>query len=101
MPIYVVALAPAAADVAALQAVATNSGGQYFEITKAMIDATTAGEPVPEVVRAVNIAVQHAFVPSTDFNTAPTPALPFGPYERVPGDEPDRRHRQPEGREQA
>ena len=49
----------------ALQAIATNSGGQYFEITKAMIDAMPAGTPVPEVVRAVNIAVQHAFVAQT------------------------------------
>jgi hypothetical protein len=80
VPIYVVALFPADTDVDALQAIATNSGGQYFEITKAMVDATTVGTPVPEVVRAVNIAVQHAFVPSTTFNTAPTPALPFGPY---------------------
>lgn len=80
VPIYVVALFPAAADVAALQEIATNSGGQYFEVTEAMVDATTAGDPVPDLVRAVNTAVQHAFVPSTTFNTAPTSALPFGPY---------------------
>lgn len=80
VPIYVIALFPAAADVASLQAIATNSGGQYFEITEAMVNATAAGAPVPEVVRAVTTAVQHAFVPSTTFNTAPTPALPFGLY---------------------
>ena len=35
VPIYVIAIAPPAADVAQLTAIATNSGGQYFEITKA------------------------------------------------------------------
>jgi hypothetical protein len=80
VPIYVVALVPPASEVASLQAVAANSGGQYFEITKAMVDETTPGQPVAEMVRAVNTAVEHAFVPSTTFNTAPTPALPFGPY---------------------
>jgi hypothetical protein len=79
VPIYVVAIAPVAADVAALQAIATTSGGQYFEVTKAMIEATTAGEAVPQAVRAVNTAVQHAFATSTDFNTAPTASLPYGP----------------------
>ncbi len=34
---------------------------------------------MPEVTRAVNLAVQHTFASSTDFNTAPTVALPFGP----------------------
>ena len=38
VPIYVIAIAPKAAEVAQLTAIATNSGGQYFEITKAMID---------------------------------------------------------------
>ena len=42
VPIYVIAIAPPSADVASLQAVATNSGGQYFEITKAQIDAALA-----------------------------------------------------------
>lgn len=80
VPIYVIALFPKAGDVASLQAVAEKSGGQYFEITKAMVTSITLGDPVPEVVRAVNTAVQHAFVPSTTFNVAPTAALPFGPY---------------------
>jgi hypothetical protein len=80
VPIYVVALFPQASEVAALQAIATQSGGQYFEVTKTMVDATTAGSPVPELVRGVNTAVQHAVVPSTTFNTAPSVALPFGPY---------------------
>src|SRR5688572_18982842 len=39
VPVYVVAIAPQASEVAQLQAIATESGGQYFEITKAMIDA--------------------------------------------------------------
>ncbi|HXG87944.1 MAG TPA: PilC/PilY family type IV pilus protein [Vicinamibacterales bacterium] len=78
VPIYVVALFPAAAEVAGLQAIAANSGGQYFEITKAMVDAVAAGSAVPEVTRAVNTAVQHAFAPSTTFNIAPTTALPYG-----------------------
>ena len=97
VPVYVVALAPAAGEVAQLQAIAMNSGGQYFEITKAMIDAAysswvaavpagyLAGQPtgtivVPDIVRAVNTAIQHTFQEYSTFNTAPTPALPFGPY---------------------
>ncbi|MEW6320925.1 MAG: PilC/PilY family type IV pilus protein [Acidobacteriota bacterium] len=79
VPIYVVAIAPPAGDVDALRAVATTSGGQYFEITAAMIAATTPGQPVPELVRAVNTAVQHTFAAPTDFDTAPTVALPYGP----------------------
>jgi Tfp pilus tip-associated adhesin PilY1 len=78
VPIYVVALFPEASEVASLQAIAANSGGQYYEITQAMVDATTAGGPVPEIVRAINSAVQHGYVPSTTFNTAPSPAHPFG-----------------------
>jgi hypothetical protein len=97
VPVYVVALAPGAGEVAQLQAIATNSGGQYFEITKAMIDAAysswvaavpagyLAGQPtgtivVPDIVRAVNTAIQHTFQEYSTFNTAPTPALPFGPF---------------------
>ncbi len=101
VPVYVVAIAPPAADVAALQAVAANSGGQYFEITEAMINATTAGSPVPLVTRAVNTAVQHTFVTSTTFNTAPTAASAVRTLWRKSGDEPHRRHRQPARCEQA
>ena len=94
VPLYVIAIAPPASDVAGLQAVATKSGGQYFEITKAQIDAAlvspiqiaTAGTTapagtvvVPEMVKAVNIAIQHAFAASGDVNTDPTPTLPIGP----------------------
>jgi len=89
VPIYVIAIAPPSADVAQLQAVAANSGGQYFEITKSQIDtamtAGVSGTPsgtivVPAVVRAINIAVQDAFEQTTDFNTAPTTAIPIGAY---------------------
>jgi hypothetical protein len=80
VPIYVVALAPATtAERDALSEVATTSGGLFFEITKAMIEATTAGQPVPEVVRAVNLAVQHTYTSSTAFNTAPSGSFPIGP----------------------
>src|SRR5439155_4917381 len=90
VPIYVVAIAPPSADRAALTAIATNSGGQYFEITKATIDkalstAATAYPSsingttiVPQVVRAMEVAIAHAFAASTDFNTAPSGTLPFG-----------------------
>jgi hypothetical protein len=79
VPIYVIAIAPPAADVASLQAIATNSGGQYVEVTGAMINAVPAGSPVPQFVRAVNTAVQHTFASFADFNTAPTAGLPYGP----------------------
>lgn len=79
VPIYVIAIAPPSDDVAELQQIAANSGGQYFEITKAMIDATTAGSPVPELVRAANVAIQHAFVDFADCNAAPTVTNPYGP----------------------
>src|SRR5258705_3550339 len=61
VPVYVIAIAPAAADAANLALIATNSGGKYFEITKANIDATPVGTAVPEFVKAANYAVQHAF----------------------------------------
>src|SRR5207249_299942 len=49
VPIYVIALAPPSGDVANLKLIATNSGGQYFEITKANIDAAAnAGTAVPQ-----------------------------------------------------
>ena len=97
VPVYVVAIAPPASQVSQLQQIAANSGGQYFEITKTMIDAAytswsagvpsgyLAGQPsgtivVPEIVKAVNVAVQHAFQQFAKFNTAPSTAFPFGPY---------------------
>jgi hypothetical protein len=93
VPIYVIAIAPPSSDVAQLQAIATNSGGRYYEVTAAMIDAAIASQSkpgmttaqptgtvvVPEMVAALNIAVQDAFESFGDFNTAPTSALPYGP----------------------
>jgi hypothetical protein len=79
VPIYVIAVAPPAASVASLQAIARNSGGGYFEITKAMIERVPAGMTVPEVTSAANAAIQHAFAAQVDVNTAPTLALPLGP----------------------
>ena len=92
VPIYVIAIMPPVSDVAALKAVAAESGGRYFEITKAQIAAAlasplqiaTAGVTapagtviVPEVVYAINTAVQHTFAASTDFNATPAAvALP-------------------------
>jgi hypothetical protein len=61
VPIHVIAIAPAAAEVANLQLIATNSGGKYTEITKAQIEAVTAGTAVPELVAAVNTAIQGGF----------------------------------------
>ena len=79
VPIYVLAIAPPASAVAQLTSIATNSGGQYFEITKAMIDATPAGTPVPELVRAANIAISHSFMDYVDCNRTPAAPLPYGP----------------------
>lgn len=90
VPIYVIAIAPPSADAASLQSVATSSGGQYVEITKSEIDAALGSSiqaspsvggtvVVPEMVAAINVAVSHAFASPTDFNTAPTASLPYGP----------------------
>ena len=93
VPVYVVAIAPPTDEVAGLRAIATRTGGQYFEIAKWQIDAAmgspnqlaTAGVTapagtiiVPEAVKAVNIAIQHAFANSADFNTLPTAYPPIG-----------------------
>jgi hypothetical protein len=80
VPIYVIAIAPPSADVPALESIATNSGGRYFQVDKAEIDAATAaGKPAPTVVRAMNAAVQHGFANPSDVNAAPTASLPYGP----------------------
>src|SRR5215470_11600141 len=57
VPIHVIAIAPAAGEVANLQLIATNSGGKYTEISKANIDAVTAGSAVPEFVAAVTASM--------------------------------------------
>ena len=79
VPIYVIAIAPKSSDVTQLRSIATNSGGQFFEITKANIDDTPAGTAVPEVVRAVNIAISHSFMDYVDCNKTPAAPLPYGP----------------------
>jgi hypothetical protein len=103
VPIYVIALAPPATDRAGLKAVATTTGGQYIEISKAQIDAafnlastvfpTPSALPnnviVPDVVEAIDRAVAHAFAVSTDFNTFNTVAypklsFPFGKLSEYP-----------------
>jgi hypothetical protein len=83
VPIYVIAIAPPAADVAQLTSIATNSGGQFFQITKQMIDDTPAGTPVPEAVRAVNIAISHSYMDFADCNLAPAAPLPYGPQTEI------------------
>jgi hypothetical protein len=95
VPIHVIALAPPASDSPFLQAIATSSGGVYTEISKTQIDIAlgsivqqqTAGVTapagtviVPDVVNAINYAVQQTFAASTDFNANATasPVIPKG-----------------------
>ncbi len=59
VPIFVVAVRPAAADESQLQQIAANSGGLYFK-------ATTQSE----VTRAVNRALQAGFARAQDFDTS-------------------------------
>lgn len=79
VPIYVIAIAPPAASVSQLQAIARNSGGLYTEITAAMIAATYQGSVVPEAARAVSAAIQHAFAERADVDALPTSASAIGP----------------------
>jgi hypothetical protein len=99
VPIYVIAIAPPSSDVTQLQAIAANSGGQYFEITKAEIDAALASptlDPsaiagtvvVPQMVNAINTAIQHGLAAFSDVNTAPTASLPHGPATEFPAASP-------------
>jgi hypothetical protein len=94
VPIYVLAIAPPSADRPQLQAIATNSGGQYIEITKSHIDAALASPAVypspiagtvvvPELVSAINSAISHGLADVEDVNAAPTPLLPFGPSTEI------------------
>jgi hypothetical protein len=88
-PIIVVAIAPPAADVVELKGIAAASGGQYFEITKAQVDAALASPIqagtgaldgtvlVPELVDAINHGVQTAFQDFNDINTKPFWAGPW------------------------
>jgi hypothetical protein len=59
VPIYVIGLNPPAADVAELQAIATNSGGRYFNATDAA-----------SVARIVNLAVQNGYARPAEFDTS-------------------------------
>lgn len=79
VPIHVIAIAPDPAAVAQLQGIADKSGGVYTEITAAMIAAATPGQPVPEFVAAVNVAIQEAFQETTHFDVDPTPVSIRGP----------------------
>ena len=49
-----------------------------------MIEAVPAGTPVPEIVRAANEAIQHAFAAPVDVNAPPTAELPRGPVTEWP-----------------
>jgi hypothetical protein len=88
VPVIVVAVAPPLDKVAQLTAIATESGGQYFEVTKAQIDAALASPAqastsvpgtfvVPELVNAINAGVQTAFQNFSDINTKPFWAAPW------------------------
>ncbi len=80
VPIYVIAIAPPNGDVSALQSIATNSGGQYFQVDQSEIDTAAAvGLPPPTLVRGIDTAVQHGMANPADVNTAPTTSLPYGP----------------------
>jgi hypothetical protein len=86
VPLYIAAVAPAAADAAQLRAIAGSGGGQYAEITKAMIDAADSDGLVPELARALNCAIQHALAAASDVNTQPDVGRPYGPvtWHQVP-----------------
>src|SRR3954463_12645761 len=59
VPIVVIAVKPNAADIASLQAIATNSGGQYFTASTAF-----------DVTSAVDRAVQQGFSRASEFDTS-------------------------------
>ena len=58
VPIHVLAIKPAADDVSQLEAIASNSGGRYVNVTNAS-----------EIARQINYAVQTGFTRSTEFDT--------------------------------
>lgn len=81
VPIYVILLSTSATtdtERSDLKAIATNSGGVFTEITPAMVNAVTPGQPVPEFVRAVNLAISNAFASQADFDKAPDATHPSG-----------------------
>jgi hypothetical protein len=89
VPIVVVALAPPGDQVAQLTAIATQSGGQYLQITSQQIEAALASPAqasasalpgtvvVPELVEAINIGIQTAFQRFDDLNTKPLWTSPW------------------------
>ena len=84
VPVYVVALSPPPEDAVRLRAIARRSGGQYVEIAADVLQRVPGSEPVPEMVAAINVAVQHAFAAFPDFNAPPSAEQPYGPPSYVP-----------------
>jgi hypothetical protein len=80
VPVYVIAIAPAwtAAEKDAVASMASESGGEFLEVTAATVENTPAGQPVPEIVAMVNRAVGHAFSKQSDFDVDPGGSLPYG-----------------------
>jgi hypothetical protein len=79
IPIHVIGIAPlTAAELSQLQSIASTSGGRFTEITAAMVAAVTPGQPIPELVEAVNFAVSHTFVDQGDFDLPPDIVHPYG-----------------------
>lgn len=79
VPIYIAAIAPlTSAERTQLKAIASESGGRFREITAAMVTATPAGAPVPEIVELVNLAVSHTFANQSDYDKAPDATHPYG-----------------------
>ena len=84
VPVYVVAIAPAPGEAEQLREVAARSGGQYVEIRPETLERVPASDPVPEIVRALHDAVQHAFAAFSDFNLPPSADQPYGPPSYFP-----------------
>ncbi|MGE5815863.1 MAG: VWA domain-containing protein, partial [Acidobacteriota bacterium] len=59
VPVYVIGIGVPATEEDELRAVASNSGGRYFNVTDQ-----------PSVTRAINLAVQAGFSRTTDFNSS-------------------------------
>ena len=99
VPIYVIALAPAAsATWRSCRPSPTNSGGQYFEVEpgRNRQRRPRPGCPCRRSSARIDTAVQHGMANPSDVNTAPTASLPYRPAERVPGHQPDHRLGEPD-----
>jgi hypothetical protein len=89
VPIIVIAIAPPVDQVVQLNAIAAGSGGQYFQIDTAQIEAALASKAqasassipgavvVPELVNAINVGIQTAFQKFDDLNTKPFWSSPW------------------------